>query len=200
MKTKTIGSVDIFKNIFTQQGRQKNKIYNELKNRNCKNMLETSFADGTIAGTGDFFKKNSVGNCTCILQPNGKILKKISEVQIRGLSKRNAKRVSIKKILTDINGKIQEELTKNICYEDDKICIKDITKIKNGEITKREKMYYFGSVTPSLVDYNKSNHDVYRAKEFSTKNGAICLLEHLDGNKTFVKQINGINYFFTTKK
>lgn len=200
MKTKSVGNIKLFTNMFTKTGRQKNNLYTKYKNWNCQHFVERTLPDGSTVGLAYLKKESPLASFAFKLEQNGAVKEKYFSSQSKGLVIRDSKNITINKSQISPEGKIVNEVKKQFTYEGNNLCSENITELSNGLITKSDRFFEYGGVSPRLVNYNGDSNDVYRVKELVGDNGTLCVMHHLDGSRTYVKEINGENYFFTTRK
>ena len=198
MSTIIVNGIHRFKNAFSSQGRAMNKFYKEINGNGCKHIRERVLPDNSRvllayenpqAKTAAYsFKLNADGSME---QAKRQSLSMFSLVRnkVSTITKIFANKDGVK--TKEVLNKSEYDSSGNIIRKKIKTYTDDYTKKqsyeKYGGILKHDGILY-PNVTESIIKESVKNSNKY------------AYIKQTDGTKTFVKNINGVDYIFTTAK
>ena len=195
MKTKIIGSVDILTNKFTKFGRERNNLIHELEERGYRHFRERVLKDKSRVLLAYKPGKN-LAECAFRLYPDLAMEQKTYSKK-HFLSPNNSTEISISKIFANNKGEEIKEIQKKIRTDNKGQLLNyeyTMDDLENSIlIQKKYSINGFKDFVLGLKDFNS----VY-TKEVGN-NRKYSLYEHTDGTRTYIKNINGEEYFFRSK-
>ena len=197
MPTTIVGPKTEFKNLFTKFGIEKNNLYRQMRKAGYVEIRERTLPNGSTVALGykDSAKTNDIA---FMLHPDLTMVQKTAS-KSHALLPWKQEEVNIRREYANQEGdviRIKDTHTKLV---GDKLVEKhEVDNNLNEGITSRHYNKY-GNVKPSGMVYNGATGDVVKCTEKIKNNHNYCVLEHSNGQRTYIKNINGVNYTFTSK-
>ncbi len=185
------------KNFLTRFGREKNSLYKQMEKAGYVNILERNLKNGSTVTTAN--KAGTTETIAFMLHPDLTMEQKtISKSTV--LVPWNEKRINIEKVFTDSKGDATKIKSLNIRKVNGKNVERDFAEnnLKERKITRKHFKQYGGAL-PQDVKIKVPSADVVRSTEKINGSNSYYLLEHSNGARTYIKDVNGQTYTFTSK-
>jgi len=199
MKTRVIGAMDIVANKMTEFGRSRNGLYKALKDNGYNYILERKLPDKSRVITA--YKNKNSANPEYAFKVNQDFsMEQKKYFHVKYLLPGDRRESGFQKVYVNGNGKVErsEKLVNRI--------INGVPVSKEKEVIREgyKKRTQYGvadCVNIRYANLNKSDFPkLTKCVEQYDDGKAYTFLEQADGTRTYVKNINWQNYFFTTKK
>ena len=185
------------KNFLTRFGREKNSLYKQMEKAGYVNILERNLKNGSTVTTAN--KAGTTETIAFMLHPDLTMEQKtISKSTV--LVPWNEKRINIEKVFADSKGDATKIKSLNIRKVNGKNVERDFAEnnLKERKITRKHFKQYGGAL-PQDVKIKVPSADVIRSTEKINGSNSYYLLEHSNGTRTYIKDVNGQTYTFTSK-
>ena len=185
------------RNFLTKFGREKNGLYKQMEKAGYVNILERNLKNGSTVATAN--KAGTTETIAFMLHPDLTMEQKAIRKSV-ALVPWSEKRVNIEKVFADPKGDATRIQSLNIRNVNDRVVEKEFAdnNLKDEKITRKYFKLY-GCTSPMYIKTEKSLGDVIRTTEKINGSNSYCLLEHSNGKRTYIKDVNGQTYTFTTK-
>lgn len=199
MPTIRVDTLHRFKNYFSSYGRGVNGLYRNLDKDGCHYLLERELPDKSRVLLA-YQNKNSLrAKYAFKLNTDGTMIqKKTEKSMIMGMY--NDTICATSKIFTDKEGYKNKEIIRKVRYNTNQGVI---DKYINKQTEKYFSEYKYHQYGEKHIHHNRVYPDVEESfVKISTdgKGNDYTYIKNTDGTKTFIKNINGINYTFTNAK
>lgn len=196
MPTRIIGASDRFVNLFTKYGRNRNHLFNELERKGMEHIVERKLDNNSRVILA--YKDRYAKRCSYAFKVNPDLSleqKTYFPIKIM-LPRKTCKRID--KIFADTNGNRIKQNTKSVTYINNKPIGEENITIKGSRL-KRVAASEYANIEPRYTNVKESDNYVKCVENIKGKD-SYTFLEHVDGSRTYIKNIGGQNYFFTTRK
>ena len=197
MSTKIVGPQVKFKNIFTKFGREKNHLYKEMKKAGFAEIRERNLPNGSTVALG-YKGSKGTNDIAFLLRPDLSLEEKAVKNSV-GLTPWKQKTSVIDKFYADKNGEVVRHKTKKVVRINDSVIASEIVDNQPNKLSTTKASSKYGGVKPKTVECDIPAKDIAKFTEKTKDNFQYCVLENLDGSKTYIKSINGQNYTFQTR-
>ena len=199
MATRIIGVTDKFINTFSNYGRQRNHLFKELNEVGLKHIRERKLPDNSRVILGYQDKDAQRALFAFKVNPDLTMIQKTTSSSQALLPFKNITN-TITRIFADKTGNAVKTEHQTAKYINDKLVYKSNIKSK-GDAHKSVQIDKNGSGFISNLDnsLNKSEK-VIKSVEFKNGKDYYGFAEQADGTRNYVKNIDGVEYSFTTKR
>ena len=198
MATRIIGATDKMMNLFSRYGRERNNLFSELKQAGINHIRERKLSDNSRVILGYKKESSSRANYAFKVNPNLTMEQKTITNRTMFLPFQNLIK-TITRVFTDNKGNLTKFEEKIVKYINNSIIYKSST-VKNGEnkIKIIQTDEFGNNIKPLSKKLNNDNSKIIKSVEFQQDGNYYGFAECTDGSKRFVKNIDGVEYSFTT--
>ena len=199
MATRIIGVTDKFINTFSNYGRQRNHLFKELNEVGLKHIRERKLPDNSRVILGYQDKDAQRALFAFKVNPDLTMIQKTTSSSHALLPFKDVTN-TITRVFADKTGNAVKTEHQTAKYINDKLVYKSNIKCK-GDAHKSVQIDKNGSGFISNLDnsLNKSEK-VIKSVEFKNGKDYYGFAEQADGTRNYVKNIDGVEYSFTTKR
>ncbi len=198
MATRIIGATDKMMNLFSRYGRERNNLFSELKQAGINHIRERKLSDNSRVILGYKNESSSRADYAFKVNPNLTMEQKTIKNRVALLPFQNLIK-TITRVFTDNKGNMTKFEEKMVKYINNSIIYKSST-VKNGEnkIKIIQTDEFGNNIKPLSKKLNNDNSKIIKSVEFQQDGNYYGFAEGTDGSKRFVKNIDGVEYSFTT--
>lgn len=199
MSSIVVGPSVKFKNFFTRFGREKNNLYRQLNKAGWGHIIERSLPNGSTVALGYKTASSATNDIAFLVKPDLTLIQKEYK-KAHILNLQGTKIIDIDKIYADKEGNITRIKTKNLTKKNGEIVKSEICDEIIGQNKSQEIYNRYGYAIPNGLSIKKIPiADVIKSKTKSRKDFTYSVLHHSNGTRTYIKDVNGQTYTFTSK-